>query len=252
MKPSAGAGRQQLPVSTAGNDLPGSDRIARSPSAIEPVALGLAEDNICYPNNGLGRDLRRRSVDQVEMRQGVDDGCVADFSGLRILVRTAFQGDGVASRKAHVLGGADAFGTRLVRMAEPLTLREEAAVDIEPAVDDDGGAEPRSEGALGCGMAERLDRPCIVEGAGKNERLALTPERVDVEQDIMLPQQGAEAASDPVLVILRNRFVAQIPGSGRGRPLCPLTVRLHVGDGQEGHLAPTDREAARAAIVDGA
>ena len=238
-------GSQQLPVGTAGDDLPGRDRIARSPGSLKSVALSLAEDDIHHPNDSLGRDLRRRSVNQTEMRQGIDDGRIGDFGGLRILVRAAFQGDGVASREAHIFGGADPFGNRLARMAEPLTLREEAAIDIEPTVDDDRGAEPCGEGALRGGMAERLDRTRIVEGAGKNERLALTPERVDVEQDIMLPQQGAETVADPVLVILRDGLFAQVPVQVPVALSRALALGLHVRDRQEGDLAPADHGAAR-------
>src|ERR671939_452210 len=75
---------------------------------------------------------------------------------------------------------------------------------------------------------------------------------MDVEQDVVLAQERADPVADPVLEILRQGLLPQVPVEVAIALAASQAPALEVRDRHEGDLAPPDREAAGLAFGDGA
>jgi hypothetical protein len=98
-------------------------------------------------------------------------------------------------------------------------------------------------------VAERLQRAVIVERTNHHERLARGGKRVDIEQHVVLTEQGAQPVRDLVFKILRVRFREQVAIQVTVAIARDLLVRQRIDDRDERDAAGRDVERAAVDLV---
>ena len=178
------------------------------------------------------------------MGQGITNGTVGHLRRLRVVVLATFQRNGVATLRAHVLGGAHAIQRvgaeqlcALVRLGARQALLHTHGKGGQPAFHDALGAQAAHQGFFFCGACEGFQRARIVLRPQHRKRLCRRLKRVQIKQDIVLRQHGAQLVGNAVFKILRGVGGAQIAVQVALAVALPLLVCQRVGHRYKGHRA---------------
>src|SRR5258706_2161041 len=178
---------------TRGDDLVLRDPVEARPRSLETITAVLSVHDLLQAKRLVSRNgLRRGPAHQPEKGEGVADCAVCDLRRRRVLVLPAFERERVASDRAHGFGRSHAVAPIALEPAHAALPSAAHAVGIgaEPTLDESTDTQHAGEGALALGVREGLYVAGVVPRPEHGEGLRRRARRVQVEEHVMLTQQG--------------------------------------------------------------